>query len=457
MQGYVQFAEDYYRSHMATAFAGTANALDGDVFALLGWQLFYGKIGDYRALKGKILDSSGQPLTHYQGMDGYARFAEDHYESSMTKAFLNVSAVLDEGSFKSLGWQEFHGNPQEYHSLRGKILDAEGGPFGQYMGMEGYIRFAEEHYGSDLTKAFKNVSAVLNKHTFKRLSWQSFQGSIEDYRSLRKRIIGADGQVFAHYQGMDGYAKLAEEHYGTNMAKTFMNVSATLDKRTFQQLGWKAFHGKAQDYHNLRGKIVDVDGQPLERYLGIDGYIAFAKEHYGSNMMKAFVNVSAVLDRNVFRRLGWQLFHGTVEDFLGTRNIVLDVHGNIRPQYKDMEGYARLAEESYGSNMQKTFRSVSATLNNLNKRIFRQLGWQVFVGTVEDYRSLKVRFWTPTVSLSSAIWAWRGWRSLPRSTTTRICSGLSPVSLHSWAEKRKWIDWNSDGRPSPEALPSTTA
>ena len=38
-----------------------------------------------------------------------------------------------------------------------------------------------------------------------------------------------------------------------------------------------------------------------------------------SSMMKAFKNVSSVLSTEVFKRLGWQQFHGTTKEFKDLR------------------------------------------------------------------------------------------------------------------------------------------
>ena len=155
----------------------------------LVWQGFKGSTKEFRELRSKILDEKGELREEYIGMDGYARFAEDHYArvinknkedehyaGDMQKAFINVSAVLDKDRLDKLAWQGFNGLTTEYRELRSKILDEEGEPFPEYIGMEGYARFADEyyarvinkdkedeHYAGDMHKAFKNVSAVLGK------------------------------------------------------------------------------------------------------------------------------------------------------------------------------------------------------------------------------------------------------------------------------------------------------
>ena len=52
----------------------------------------------------------------------------------MTKAFINVSAVLDDEVFVKLGWQQFQGSAREFQELIGKILNADGSLKEKYFG-----------------------------------------------------------------------------------------------------------------------------------------------------------------------------------------------------------------------------------------------------------------------------------------------------------------------------------
>ena len=72
-------------------------------------------------------------------------------------------------------------------------------------------------------------------------------------------------------------------------------------------LSWagSSFRGSASEFQELIGKILNADGSLKEEYLGKLGYFKFAKDHYGDNMQKAFQNVSAVLDDEIFSKLDW--------------------------------------------------------------------------------------------------------------------------------------------------------
>ena len=93
---------------------------------LLSWagRQFQGSAREFQELIGKTLNVNGSLKEEYFGQPGYLRFAEDHYDDNMQKAFINVSSVLDDEVFVKLGWQAFQGSTREFQDLVGKILNA---------------------------------------------------------------------------------------------------------------------------------------------------------------------------------------------------------------------------------------------------------------------------------------------------------------------------------------------
>ena len=97
----------------------------------------------------------------------------------MQKTFKNVSSVLDDEVFSRLGWQGFQGSVSEFQELIGKILNVNGSLKEEYLGKLGYFKFAEDHYGDNMKKAFQNVSSVLDDEVFVKLGWQQFSWQCE--------------------------------------------------------------------------------------------------------------------------------------------------------------------------------------------------------------------------------------------------------------------------------------
>ena len=95
-------------------------------------------------------------------------------------------------------------------------------------------------------------------------------------------------------QNIAGDNKPTDQANNILMDKTFKNVSAVLDDEVFDRLGWQQFKGSVREFQELLGKILNTDGSLEEEYFGKQGYLKFVKDHYGDNMQKAFINVSAV-------------------------------------------------------------------------------------------------------------------------------------------------------------------
>ena len=90
-------------------------------------------------------------------------------------------------SLKSWAGRQFHGSADEFHDLRGKILDESGKLREKYIGQEGYALFAKDHYGEAMLKAFKNISSVLGGHANMKnlgLDWKCFFGTVFEYQNL---------------------------------------------------------------------------------------------------------------------------------------------------------------------------------------------------------------------------------------------------------------------------------
>ena len=144
-----------------------------------------------------------------------------------------------------LGWQQFQGTTHEYHVTRNRIVDENGNLRTEFLGMEGYVAFAKEYHESRNASSFMNASAVLSKREMDELGWQMFYGTVTEYRATRNRIMDERGDLREEFLGMDGYAAFAKEYYESRMGIAFRNISAALNKREMDELGWQGFQGTA--------------------------------------------------------------------------------------------------------------------------------------------------------------------------------------------------------------------
>ena len=260
----------------------------------------------------------------------------------------------------------------------------------EYQGQEGYILFAQAHYNSNLKKAFENVSAVLSKREFLILGWQQYKGSVTAFQTDKRRLLNTRGRVKQKHKGPKGYKAYADKYYHGNMKKAFENVSAVLSKREFSTLRWQDYQGSSTEFLQERTRLTEKKGlihssyKIKSEYIGRGGYVRYAEEFYEGNMKKSFSNVSAVLAKEEFSTLGWQLYQGFTNNFRKERRQILNSNGSqTKEKYKSMEGLAQYAEEFYEGNISTTFRNVSAVLA---KEEFSTLGWKLYQGSTKKFR-----------------------------------------------------------------------
>ena len=402
--GYVNFAKKYFEGNMEKAYKNVSAVLGGGGSRLmkqLDWQGYKGQVSEFNKLRDKILNKDGSIKEEYKGMDGYVKFAKEHFESDMQKAYKNVSSVLGGGSrlMKQLDWQGYQGQVSDFNKIRDKILNKDGSIKEEYKGMDGYIKFAKEHFESDMQKAYKNVSSVLGggSRLMKQLDWQKYQGVVSDFNKIRDKILNKDGSIKEEYKGMDGYAKFSKDHFESDMEKAYKNVSSVLGggSKLMKQLDWQKYQGVVSDFNKIRDKVLNKDGSIKEEYKGMDGYIKFAKDHFESDMQKAYKNVSSVLGgrgSRLMKQLDWQAYHGLVSDFNELRSKILNEDGSIREEYKGILGYVKFAEEYFNGNMHKAYQNVSVVLGGVLEMRILNIGWKQFQGTVDQFKDLKVLF-----------------------------------------------------------------
>ena len=384
--GYVMFAEKYFEGNMEKAYINVSAVLGGGsrLMKQLDWQGYKGQVSDFNKIREKILNEDGSIREEYKGSDGYVLFAEKYFEADMKKAYLNVSAVLGGGSrlMKQLDWQQYQGQVSDFNKLREKILNEDGSIREEYKGSDGYALFAEKYFAGNMQKAYLNVSAVLGggSRLMKQLDWQSYQGLVSEFNKLMDKILNKDGLIKEEYKEMDGYAKFAKEHFEGDMQKAYLNVSAVLrgGSRLMKQLDWQKYQGQVSDFNKIRGKILNKDGSIKEEYKGSDGYVNFAKKYFEGDMLKAYINVSAVLGGVLEVRklkLGWKRFQGTVDQFKDLKKLFESIE---REELKGEKGQLRVAREIFKGNKIKAYDMVSALREELlgSKEEFKELNWK---------------------------------------------------------------------------------
>ena len=400
MKGYPLFADEHFDGKMQRTFINVSALLSRQEMNQLGWQKFQGTTEDFRRLRGKLFNPDGSIKRQYIGqMKGYPLFADEYFDGKMQQIFINVSAVLSKQEMELLGWQQFQGSTEEFRQLRGKLFNPDGSIKRQYIGQaEGYLLFADEHFDGEMRRTFQNVSAVASKQEMERLGWKQFHGSTEEFRQLRGKLFNPDGSIKRQYIGqMKGYPLFADEYFDGKMNKPFQNVSAVLSKQEMELLGWQMYQGSTEEFRQLRGKLFNPDGSIKRQYIGQEGQALFADRYFDGKMQRTFVNVSAVTSKQEMKQMGWRQFLRTAEEFRQLRGKLFNPDGSIKQQYiGQTKGYPQFADKYFDGQMQQTFLNVSAVST---REEMKQLGWQMYRGSTEEFRQLRGKLFNPDGSI----------------------------------------------------------
>ena len=168
------------------------------------------------------------------------------------------------------------------------------------------------------------------------------------------------------------------------MDYVFTEVSKVLGPAKMKGLQWQRFRGMPVDFIRLK-ELLSLD--VIEKYKGMLGYALFTRnawlclfteKYFGSDMEKAYINVSAVLGgfREMRKlKLGWKNFKGTVDQFKDLKDLFKN---NKREELEGEKGQLRVAREIFKGNKIKAYNMVSALREELLGRAeaFDELDWR---------------------------------------------------------------------------------
>ena len=356
--GYIRFvAEHLGFLKMNTVFLYTSRVLSKEDMDILNWQKYHGSTKEFLEERSNILDEKGNIKKEYQGPTGYARYADEFYLGKMLKTYINVSALLSELEKKSLNWQQYQGNTKEFIGERSQILNEKGSVKKDYQRPVGYARYADEFYGGDMQKSYRNVSAVLSELEKKSLNWQSYQGSTKEFREERSKVLNEKGNIKKEYQDQEGYALYSDEFYLGDMQKAYRNVSAVLSELEKTNLNWQGYQGNTKEFRKERSNILDKTGNIKKEYQGKEGYVRYSDEFYLGNMQTTHINISAVLSKEDMQYLGWKQFKGDTSQF---HSLFEFFNNHSFEDYKGPLGQKKIANTIFKNHLRNTYTNISA-------------------------------------------------------------------------------------------------
>ena len=271
------------------------------------------------------------------GTEGYQWASEIFSQGRMQKGYKLMSALckFQKVNFASeLGWEaQFLGTTGQFETLRKEVSNDS------YKGLDGYVAFSTEYAEGDMLKGYMLMSALCKyqKVNFaSELGWEAaFQGTTGQFATLCKEVSNDS------YKGLDGYVDFSKEHADGDMQKGYKLMSALckFQKVNFaSELGWEAqFQGTTGQFETLRKELSN------DSFKGLDGYVAFSKEHANGDMQKGYMLMSALCK---FEGVDFEHVLKWPPQFAGTANQYTFIQKSLLDHAEGLAALQKVSKES---------------------------------------------------------------------------------------------------------------
>jgi hypothetical protein len=327
-----------------------------------GWTVLPGTTHDLK-LMNEFVTKNFESL---KGVEGYRRFAEEWAGGRMQKAHSFVSVICKQNNlkFEELGWNVFLGTIEKFDAVVKELnntFNQEDQSHSSLKGIEGYKTFAIKHADENMLRGHQLASSVCKflGHPFKELGWFQFPGSVERFEELTN-LIKRD---FEKLKGAEGQKFLAETCKDTDLKDLHRQVKAICRSAgmPFEYLEWsKSLDDAMSPVKNIGSSIKE-----LSQILYRSGKFEVKTPDWVQLAQQA-KETQAILAALKERNPG---------------------NGSLIDSLRGMEGYKSFAREFTGGQMLKAFTVVSSICKMEGER-FEDLGWGVFVGSVDQYECI---------------------------------------------------------------------
>lgn len=385
MVGFSSYAAAYHGGDMLQAYKNVLIVLGRAVFdGKLGWRKYQGFTEEFQKERKQILNDRGHLKTEYLGRAGYSRYATDYHGGRMNKAYESVLVILGSKAFNRLGWRKYQGSSEEFQTERSQILENNSYLKIEYLDMGGYIKYAEDYHEGDMLQAYEGVRVALGRTVIDReLGWRQYYDSSKRFQKESRWILDANDEPREEYRGMNGYSEYATAYYKGNMELSYRNVLAILGQDAVdRELAWRRYEGFSGQFQKEKNRILDTSNYPKDKYLGMNGYISYAKQYYGGDMRRAYQNIWSVFGSPGMEFLGfnWIKFYGTA---LECQNLLQFFRENAITEFEGVEGQRKVAQIIFEEDNRYTDED---RLRNIYGKVFNLA--EVLLGSKEAFRNL---------------------------------------------------------------------
>ncbi len=367
MDGYMKFADEFFTGQMGSAYQALSALMKmGDEgLKVLAWP---GQIAcdtaTVRGLQNKM--GTGELQKSYSGLGGYMRFADDHFNGKMATAYQVLSALMkvgDEG-LKVMNWPgQILCDTITLSQLQKAMED--GTLVKVYSGVEGYSRFAKDHFDGQMKEAYKTLSALMKTgdEGLKVMNWPGMiMCSATKLEELQKAMVA--GEIQKTYGGLDGYMLFADDHFNGQMQAAYQTLSALMKtgEEGLKVMNWAGCiicdTAKTKELQKAM-----VSGEIQKAYGGLDGYMRFADDYFNGQMQSAYKTLSALMkpgDEGL-KVMNWPgQIYGDTDKMRALQKAIED--GELQKMYGGLDGYMSFANDYFNGQMGSAYQTLSALM-----------------------------------------------------------------------------------------------
>ena len=213
--GYIYVSNQLFHGNMIEAYKRTSKAFNKAFIFKLGWgKAYHGTTEGFQQERQRLL-INGRANPEFIGLEGYIKYADRYYNANMNgayngnmhRAYVNMSAVLSEKEKNQMGFgRQYHGTTKEFHEERLQLL-INGRANPEFIGLEGYIKYADRYYNGQMLTVHLNMSAVLSAKEKKQMGWgKAYQGTTKEFQQERRRLL-INGRANPEFIGPEGLFK----------------------------------------------------------------------------------------------------------------------------------------------------------------------------------------------------------------------------------------------------------
>ena len=193
-----------------------------------------------------------------------------------------------------------------------------------------------------------------------------------------------------NYFGLRGLFSYADTHFSGDVSAAYIYIANRTDKEIFEKSGWKKYEIELDQIREKVSFFYNEAGKLNKEALSLMMQLEYASLYHNGNILKAFHSGWLILSDkipllSIQKKLKWEEYPGYVNEFLREQKTLYNDNGYLNPEYKELSGQIRFANEQ-GLDIQTALERAKM-ISPYNS--FIPTGWiRGYTGSIENLNKL---------------------------------------------------------------------